>query len=287
MVLVQVLLNGLLLGGIYACIGAGFSLVWGVVNIINILHGSFIVLGGYGAFYAFQQWGVHPFVAMLPLGVLGYAGGYLLQQHLIRHVMAAKVLVTLTLTFGLNLLLNNLMIFSFSADFRKVVLPRQDPWVWGAFTIPTDRALSMAAAVVVVILTHALMTRTMLGRSIVAVRMDAQAAQLMGVDVQRTFAATFGLGAALALIAGAILSPIFPISPVAAEGYLAKAFIVCVLGGLGSLPGVLAGGALLGVVESLGSYFLGSGHALTLSYVLLLVFLLVRPQGLMGKKGFE
>lgn len=287
MVLFQVLLNGLLLGGIYACIGAGFSLVWGVVNIINILHGSFIVLGGYGAFYAFKGLGIHPFIAMLPLGVLGYMGGYLLQRHVIQHVMTAKVLVTLTLTFGLNLLLNNLMIFGFSADFRKVVLPSQDPIAWAGLTLPTDRVWSMAAAVAVVVLTHALMTRTMLGRSIVAVRMDPQAAQLMGVDVQRTFAATFGLGTALALVAGAILSPIFPISPVAAEGYLGKAFIVCVLGGLGSLPGVLAGGVLLGVVESVGSYFFGTGHALTLSYALLLAFLLLRPQGLMGKKGFE
>ena len=287
MVLVQVLLNGLLLGGIYACIGAGFSLVWGVVNIINILHGSFIVLGGYGAWYAYTHWGVHPFVALLPLGALGYAGGWLLQQYVIRHVMAAKVLVTLTLTFGLNLLLNNLMTFGFSADFRKVVLPSQEPINWAGLTLPTDRTLSMVAAVAVVLLTHILMTRTMLGRSIVAVRMDPQAAQLMGVDVPRTFAATFGLGTGLALIAGAILSPIFPISPVAADGYLAKAFIVCVLGGLGSLPGVLAGGVLLGVVEGMGSYFLGSSHALTLSYVLLLAFLLLRPQGLMGKKGFE
>lgn len=287
MVLVQVLFNGLLLGGIYACIGAGFSLVWGVVNIINILHGSFIVLGGYGAFYAFQGWGLHPFLMLLPLGAFGYLGGYALQRHLIQRVMAAKVLVTLTLTFGLNLLLNNLMIFSFSADFRKVVLPSQDPIVLGALTLPMDRVLGMVAAAVVVLLTHALMTRTMLGRSIVAVRMDPQAAQLMGVNVPHTFAATFGIGTALALIAGAILSPIFPISPVGAEGYLGKAFIVCVLGGLGSLPGVLAGGALLGIVESFGSYFFGSGHALTLSYVLLLAFLLLRPQGLMGKRGFE
>lgn len=287
MALVQVLLNGLLLGGIYACIGAGFSLVWGVVNIINILHGSFIVLGGYGAFYAHQRWGIHPFLAMLPLGALGFVAGWLLQQHVIRHVMAAKVLVTLTLTFGLNLLLNNLMILGFSADFRKVVLPGQEPLAWGGLTVPVDRLQGMAAALAVVAAAHALMTRTMLGRSIVAVRMDAQAAQLMGVDVARTFAATFGLATVLALMAGAILSPIFPISPVAADGYLAKAFIVCVLGGLGSLPGVLLGGLLLGVVEGLGGYVLGPGHALTLSYLLLLAFLLLRPQGLLGRKGFE
>jgi branched-chain amino acid transport system permease protein len=287
MALVQVLLNGLLLGGIYACIGAGFSMVWGVVNIINILHGSFIVLGAYGAFFAHRYLGLHPFIAMLPLALLGYALGAVLQQYLIRHVMAAKVLVTLTLTFGLNLLLNNLMIYAFSADFRKVVLPNQEPLRLAALTLPMDRVLSMVAAASVVLVTHLLVTRTMLGRSIVAVRMDAQAATLMGVNVDRTFAITFGLGTALALVAGAILSPIFPISPTAADAYLGKAFIVCVLGGLGSLPGVLLGGIVLGLVESLGGYFLGPDHSLTLSFALLLVFLLLRPQGLLGKKGFE
>ncbi|WP_416401605.1 branched-chain amino acid ABC transporter permease [Alicycliphilus denitrificans] len=287
MALIQVLLNGLLLGGIYACIGAGFSMVWGVVNIINILHGSFIVLGAYGAFFAHRYLGLHPFVAMLPLALLGYGLGALLQQYLIRHVMAAKVLVTLTLTFGLNLLLNNIMIYAFSADFRKVVLPNQEPLQWAALALPVDRVLSMAAAIGVVFVTHLLVTRTMLGRSIVAVRMDAQAATLMGVNVDRTFAITFGMGTALALVAGAILSPIFPISPTAADAYLSKAFIVCVLGGLGSLPGVLLGGIVLGLVESLGAYFLGPDHSLTLSFALLLVFLLLRPQGLLGKKGFE
>jgi branched-chain amino acid transport system permease protein len=287
MVLLQVLLNGLLLGGIYACIGAGFSLVWGVVNIINILHGSLIVLGAYGAFFAHRYLGVHPFVALLPLGLLGFVLGTLLQQHLIRHVMAAKVLVTLTLTFGMNLLLNNLMTYAFSADFRKVVLPVHEPVAVAGLTIPADRAMSMAAAMAIVLLTHLAITRTMLGRSIIAVRMDPQAASLMGVDVNRTFAITFGLGTALAVAAGAILSPIFPISPTAADGYLGKAFVVCVLGGLGSLPGVLLGGVVLGLVESLGAYYLGSDHSLTLSFTLLLLFLLLRPQGLLGKRGFE
>jgi len=162
MALAQVLLNGLLLGGIYACIGAGFSIVWGVVNIINILHGSFIVLGAYGAFFAHQHLGLHPFMAMLPLAGLGYLLGQGLQRHLIRHVMAAKVLVTLTLTFGLNLLLNNLMIYAFSADFRKVVLPNQEPLVLAGLTLPMDRLLSMLAAAGVVLATHLLVTRTML-----------------------------------------------------------------------------------------------------------------------------
>lgn len=287
MVLVQVLLNGVLLGGIYACIGAGFSLVWGVLNIISILHGSLIVLGGYGAWLAHRHLDLHPFAALLPLALAGFAAGALLQRLVIARVMAAKVLLTLTLTFGLNLLLNNLMVYAFSADFRKVVLPPQPPWQLGPWSLPADRVASMAVALAVVAGVHALLTRTMLGRAIVAVRMDPEAATLMGVDVPRVHALTFGLATALALAAGAILSPVFPISPTAADIYLGKAFIVCVLGGLGSLPGVLAGGVLLGVVESLGAFWLGPDHALTLSFALLLIFLVLRPQGLLGRKGFE
>jgi branched-chain amino acid transport system permease protein len=124
------------------------------------------------------------------------------------------------------------------------------------------------------------------GRAIVAVRMDRYAATLMGVDPTVIFALTFGIGAALAGAAGALLSPIFPISPLAATSYLGKAFVTCVLGGLGSVSGVLVGGLLLGVLESFGAIFFGPEHALTLSFSVLIVFLLFRPSGLMGKRGF-
>lgn len=288
MLVTQVIANGLVLGGIYGCIAAGFSLVWGVLNIINILHGSLILLGAYIAFFAHQLLGIHPFMAIVPAAALLFVAGYLLQSVVINRVINATVLVTLTLTFGLNLMLDNAMIVAFKADFRKVTIEgaRGSYEILGA-ALPTDRLAGMGLAVLIVAALYLLLKYTRMGRAIVAVRMDRDAAALMGVNVVRTYAVTFAIGAALAGAAGAILSMIFPISPTTSSVYLGKAFIVCVLGGLGSVPGVLVGGIALGLVESVGAVLLGPDHALTIAFLLLIVLLLVRPQGIMGRKGYQ
>lgn len=288
MLVAQVIANGLVLGGIYGCIAAGFSLVWGVLNIINILHGSLILLGAYIAFFAYQLFGIHPFVAIIPAAGLLFVAGYLLQMTVINRVINATVLVTLTLTFGLNLMLDNAMIAAFKADFRKVTVDgtHSSYEILGA-TLPADRLSGTALAVLIVVALYLLLKHTRMGRAIVAVRMDRDAAALMGVNVLHTYALTFAIGAALAGAAGAILSMIFPISPTTSSIYLGKAFIVCVLGGLGSVQGVLVGGIVLGLVESAGAVLLGPEHALTIAFLLLILLLLLRPQGLMGRKGYQ
>lgn len=288
MLVAQIMVNGLVLGGVYACIAAGFSLVWGVLNIINIMHGSFIVLGAYVAFFAYQLFGVHPFLGMVPAAVVLFAIGYALQTVVINRVIHATVLVTLTLTFGLNLMLDNAMILAFKADFRQVTIEgARGSYDLLGVIIPADRLAGMGLAVLIVILLHQLLKHTRMGRAIIAVRMDRDAAALMGVNVVRTYALTFAIGAALAGMAGAILSMIFPISPTTSTVYLGKAFIICVLGGLGSVPGVLVGGIVLGMVESVASVALGPDHALTVAFLLLIVLLLVRPEGILGRKGFQ
>lgn len=293
MLYAQILVNGLLLGGLYACIAVGFSLVWGVLNVINLLHGSFVVLGAYLAFYAYTLGGIHPFlfvpVAALALFILGYG----VQRIVINRVIAAPVLVTMTTTFGLALLLENLMLVAFKADFRKISLRPPLGTIDLSKTIPgldivvpVDRLASMAFALLLVTLLYLLLRRTSVGRAIVAVRMDPYAAALMGVDTVKIFAFTFALGAALAGAAGALLSPIFPISPLAATTYLGKAFVICVLGGLGSVSGVLVGGLALGILESFGALFFGPENSLTLSFTVLVLLLILRPSGIMGKRGF-
>lgn len=288
MLVAQIIVNGLVLGGVYACIAAGFSLVWGVLNIINIMHGSFIVLGAYVAFFAYQLFGLHPFLGIVPAAVLLFAIGYGLQTVVINRVIHATVLVTLTLTFGLNLMLDNAMILAFKADFRQVTIEgARGSYDLLGVIIPADRLAGMGLAVLIVILLHQLLKHTRMGRAIIAVRMDRDAAALMGVNVVRTYALTFAIGAALAGMAGAILSMIFPISPTTSTIYLGKAFIICVLGGLGSVPGVLVGGIVLGMVESVASVALGPDHALTVAFLLLILLLLVRPEGILGRKGFQ
>ncbi|HXG05391.1 MAG TPA: branched-chain amino acid ABC transporter permease [Candidatus Binatia bacterium] len=286
--LLQVLANGLVLGGLYACIAAGFSLVWGVLNVINILHGSFIVLGAYVAFFAYVGLGLHPFLAVVPAGALLFGVGYLAQALVINRVVAAPALTTLILTFGLDLLLNNAMLIAFRADYRKITLaePLGVLRLGGVF-LPVDRLAAMALALLLTGGLYWLLRGSRVGRAIVAVRMDREAALLMGVDVPRTYAVTFGLGALMAGAAGSLLALIFPISPLAGTLYLGKAFVVCVLGGLGSVAGAIVGGLVLGVVESVAALLLGPEHAFTVSFALLIALLVLRPTGLLGRRGYE
>lgn len=287
MLWLQVLVNGLAVGGLYACIAVGFSVVWGVLNIINILHGSLIVLGGYMAFFAHSQWGISPFIFAPVAGGALFILGVVLQACIINHVMTRPFLITLLLTFGLNLFLDNSMLALFSADYRKVLLdPPLGVLDLGPIVIPVDRIYATLVGLALVAGLSLLLRFTQLGRAIVAVRMDRDAAALQGINVRWTYAIAFGLGVFMAGSAGALLSAIFPISPVASAGYLGKAFVICVLGGLGSIPGAVLGGFALGVIESFGALFLGPEHALTLAFVLLIVLLAVRPSGLLGKRGF-
>lgn len=288
MLWIQVLVNGLALGGLYACIAAGFSLVWGVLNIINILHGSLIVLGGYLAFFAHQQFGVSPFVEAPFAGAATFLLGFALQRFVVNPVMGRPVLITLVLTFGLNLFLDNAMLATFKADYRKINLqPPLGVAELGNIIVPIDRIYATAEGLALVGALWLLLRSTQLGRAIVAVRMDRDAAALMGINVTWTYAIAFGLGTFMAGASGALLAAIFPISPVSSSGYLGKAFVICVLGGLGSIPGVVLGGFVLGVIESFGALALGPENALTISFVLLLVLLVVKPTGLLGRKGFS
>ena len=287
MLSLQILANGLVLGGLYACIAAGFSLVWGVLNVINILHGSFIVLGGYLAFYAYTLFGIHPFVSILIAAPLFFALGYALQRTLINRMIAAPVLLTLSLTFGLDLILSNGMLVAFTADFKKLTLdPPLGVLNLGGITLPVDRLFAMALALALTGLLYLVLSRSRIGRAIVAVRMDREAAALMGVNVKRIYAVTFGLGALMAGASGSLLAMIFPISPLSGPVYLGKAFVICVLGGLGSVPGAMIGGLALGVVESFGGLWFGPEHAVTLSFTLLILMLLFRPTGLLGRAGY-
>jgi branched-chain amino acid transport system permease protein len=283
----QILANGLVLGGLYACIAAGFSLVWGVLNVINILHGSFIVLGGYLAYFAYTQLGIHPFASILIALPLFFALGYAVQRVFINRMIAAPVLLTLSLTFGLDLMLSNGMLVAFTADFKKLTLdPPLGVVNLAGIVMPIDRLFAMLLALGLTGLLYLVLSRSRIGRAIVAVRMDREAAALMGVNVKRIYAVTFGVGALMAGASGPLLAMIFPISPLSGPTYLGKAFVICVLGGLGSVPGAMIGGLALGVVESFGALWFGPEHAVTLSFTLLILMLLFRPTGLLGRAGY-
>jgi branched-chain amino acid transport system permease protein len=288
MLAAQILINALVLGCLYACIAIGFSLVWGVLNVINLIHGSFIVLGAYLAWGLYQSLHISPWYPLAVAAPLFFVFGYVIQRLILNRVITAPVLVTLTLTFGLDLILNNAMIYYFKADYRKLTLtpPMGSVSIFDV-VVPVDRLIATVAALALTFVLYLILRRLRVGRAIVAVRLDRDAAILMGVKVNSIYAIAFGLGAALAGCAGVLMALIFPISPLTSTAYLGKAFVVCVLGGLGSVSGALAGGILLALIEGVGSAMIGPAHATTLSFVLLIVFLILRPQGLLGRKGFE
>ena len=288
MLYAQILLNGLLLGGLYACIAVGFSLVWGVLNVINILHGSFVVLGSYVAYFAYVHLGIHPYLSIVLSGAVLFLLGYLVQLGLINRVVGAPVLTTLVLTFGLDLMLNNSMLLAFTADYRTVRL--EDPLgsaMVGGLVVPLDRLVAMVLAICLTGLLYLVLVRSKIGRAIVSVRMDREAAALMGVNVKQIFAITFGIGALMAGAGGSLLSLIFPISPLNGTQFLGIAFVVCVLGGLGSISGALVGGLALGVIQSFAALFIGPQYGLTVAFVLLILLLIFKPTGIMGRRGFE
>lgn len=287
MIFFQYLVNGLILGGLYACIAAGFSLVWGVLSIINLLHGSFIVFGAFVAILSYNWLGIHPFLSVLSSGLILGALGYVTQLFIINRVVAQTVLVTLILTFGLEMMMNNAMLIAFTADYQKVILEKSlGVLELGNVFIPMDRAAATVIAFLLIFALWLLMRLTSIGRAIVAVRFDREAALLMGIDVKRTYAITFGLGGALAGAAGSLMSISFPISPLSGPLYLSKAFVICILGGVGSVPGAAIGGLIFGMLESFGAVFFGSEYALTLAFVVLIILLLLRPHGLLGVKGY-
>lgn len=282
----QILLNGIVLGTLYACIAIGFSLVWGVLNVINMLHGSFIILGGYLTYFAWHATGINPVFILPVVAAAVFVLGFILQYTLINKVVTAPVLTTLTLTFGLDMILYNVMTVFFTATPRRVTLDLGSIDLLGV-VMPVDRLLGMGLALLMTGLLYVVMRGSRIGRAIVAVRMDRQAAALMGIRVNQIYAITFGIGALMAGAAGAIFSMVFPVTTNLTGAFLGKAFVICVIGGLGSVPGALVGGLALGIIESVSGVIFGPQHAITVGFILMLILLVVRPTGLVGVKGYE
>jgi branched-chain amino acid transport system permease protein len=282
----QTLVNGIVLGTLYASLAVGFSLVWGVLNIVNMLHGSLIILGGYITYFAWHTYGIHPLLALPAVALLMYALGYGTQLLVINRVVHQPVLVTMTLTFGLDLILYNFMTVYYTATPRRVTLDLGAASI-GGIAIPFDRLLGMVLALALTGLLYVMMRRSRIGRAIVAVRMDSAAAALMGIKVNRIYAITFGIGALMAGATGVIFAMVYPVTTNLTGIYLGKAFVICVIGGLGSVQGALVGGLVLGIIESFAGQFFGPQHSITIGFLLMLVLLVVKPTGLTGIKGYE
>lgn len=284
---VQHLVNGLLQGCILALVGLGFSLVWGILNIINLAHAAFIMLAAYLTYFLWSAVGMDPFatlpITMLTLFLLGYA----LQKYVINLVMGASVLTTFLLTFGFESLLVNLALRVFSADTRQTKpFYANASLALGPLYVPYTQLGAMVVALVLTYLVYLFLDHTRTGSSIRAVGQDRVAARLMGIDIGQTYALTFGLGAALAAASGTLLSTTSGFAPNAFSSFNVLAFSVVVLGGLGSIPGALIGGLAFGLVYEFGGTYLLAQRDVIIFAILILV-LVARPTGLLGREGYR
>jgi branched-chain amino acid transport system permease protein len=225
-------------------------------------------------------------VSLAGIAVLLFVVAWALQFGLINRIVARPVLTTLTLTFGLDMIVYNLMTVAFTATPRRIVLDLGVVSVFGV-VVPVDRIVAMVLALALTGLLFLLLRSSSLGRAIVAVRMDRDAAALMGIRVERIYAVTFGIGALMAGACGSLLAVVYPVTTMMADQFLGKAFVVCVIGGLGSVPGALAGGLALGLIESVSGHLVGPQHAMTIGFSLMIMLLMTRPTGLLGTQGYE
>jgi branched-chain amino acid transport system permease protein len=280
---VQSVVSGLLTGSLYAMIGVGLTVVFGVMRIINLAHGDMVMLGMFGAFWAQRLWGIDPFVSILLWAPLMFAAGMAIYRFLLRRIIPGGELNTLLYTAGLSLLVANLALFAWTGDYRTISLSYAVlPWRPFGISVPVPLAIAFGLALLITGALYAFLGRTDLGRAVRATSQNAEAAILMGIDVERIAMLTFGVGTALAGVAGALLAPSLYLYPTVGEILIVKCFVVVVLGGLGSVSGAIAGGLLLGVVESFGAVYVSMALRDAIGFVIFLLVLLYRPSGLFG-----
>jgi branched-chain amino acid transport system permease protein len=286
MVYLQLLIDGVLLGGLYACMAIGFSLIWGVMNIINLAHGSMIIMGAYITYWLWRDWGIDPFATIPVSAAVLFVFGFALQKFLLNRVVAASVFLSLILTFGLDMVLTNAHLKVFGADLRAVhTAYASDSLVIGSIHIPYARLAVFGVAVALTLLLGAFLNHTRMGNAIKATSFDVEAAELVGMNTKRVYSITFGIGAMMAAIAGSLVATISQFSPVGSVPLTTKSFVVVILGGLGSIPGAIAGGIVLAVAEDFTGYW-KPGYIELVSFTLLLVVLVVRRRGLFGKRFY-
>lgn len=281
----QATLYGLLQGGLLALIAVGFSLVWGVMNVVNLAHGAFVVAGAYVAYELNQAIGLDPFLGMIPAAVVLFGLGYLIQRYVVNLVVNAPIFITLLLTFGLELLAINGMILLFTANYRSIPTSYAADSIAlpGDVRLPYGRLLAAVIAVAIALLLGWAARRTRLGLSILATGMDRGAARLMGIRARHIYAVTFGVAAALAGAAGAAVGAVSTFSPADAGRFTLFSFVAAVLGGLGNMSGALYGGLLLGLVEAWGGQWLPGTLVNAVAFAVLVVVLAIRPQGIAGR----
>jgi branched-chain amino acid transport system permease protein len=285
-ILIPAVLNGLLMGAIYALVALGLTLIYGVLHIINFAHGALLSAALFAAFFAFRLLGLDPYVALFLLAPIFFVLGYGLQRFIIGPASHGDDRNMLLVTLGLAVIIENALLYTFRADTRTIDVAYAFQTFNVGFTyLAVPRVVGFGAVFVVALALWLLMTFTDSGRAIRAVAKEKLGSELVGIDVAHIYALAFGLGTACVAIAACLLIPTYYVNPGVGNAFVLVAFAIVVLGGMGSVPGAVIGALVIGVVESLCGLFLGESLGQIGIFLIFIVVLLVRPTGLFGARA--
>jgi branched-chain amino acid transport system permease protein len=284
--LTQAVINGLLIGGIYALVSIGVTLIFGVVKIVNFAQGEFVMIGMYISFFLATWFGVDPIVSLVVSMPVLFVVGVLVQHFLIRRVLGQNDMPQIFLTFALSLLIMNLALMLFTADYRTVHTWYSDASLhFGGLYVPVAKLIAFVLAMVLSGVLWVFLHTTDMGKAMRAAAQNREVAMLMGINPNRVFCVALGVALALAGAAGSLLMPFYPAYPMVGQVFVLMAFVAVVLGTLGNIVGALVASLMMGVAESLGIQFIGADSGLLVVFALLLLTLAVRPSGLAGGRA--
>jgi branched-chain amino acid transport system permease protein len=284
-ILVPAILNGILIGSVYALIALGLTLIYGVLHIINFAHGAMLTAALFAAFFAYQLLGIDPYLAILGIAPLFFGIGYLLQRFVIGPASHGDDRNIMLVTLGIAIVIENGLLYGFRANTRTIDLSYGFQTIDLGFAfLALPRVAAFGAALIVALLLWLFLTATDTGKAIRAVAKEKLGAELSGIDVSHIYAVTFGLGTACVAVAACLLIPTFYVTPQVGNAFVLVAFTVVVLGGMGSVAGALVGGLIIGVVESLSGLYFGESLGQLGIFLLFILVLLFRPSGFFGDR---
>lgn len=286
---ISYLINGISLGSVYAIIALGYTMVYGIAKMLNFAHGDVIMVGGYAALTMMLNVGAHPLLAVLVAIVVCTVLGITIERIAYRPLReAASPLAVLITAIGVSYFLQNIVLLIFGSspkNFQSVVSVPDLKLAGGSMVITGETIVTIISCIIIMTCLTLFINKTKAGQAMLAVSEDKGAARLMGINVDRTIALTFAIGSGLAAIAGVLLSSAYPsLSPYTGSMPGIKAFVAAVFGGIGSIPGAMVGGILLGIIEILGKAYISSQLADAIVFAVLIIVLLVKPTGLFGKQ---
>lgn len=288
MAVLTIVISGLLVGGMYALIAIGLNVVFGVIRVVNFAHGEMVMIGMYAAYFAWTWWSIEPYVSAIIIALpLGFLVGLAIQRLVVQRLLN-EPLMQMFATFGILMLLQNLFLAATRGEPKAVRVDASSASIeFLGVSIGVARLVVLAAAIIVTIVLVIFLKRSLYGAAVRAVSQDRATSALMGINVRALYLVAFGISGSIALMAGALMAPIYTAAPTLGFSFVLPAFAVVVLGGLGSIGGSLLGGLIVGVVEALSGYFLDPSLKQAVWFVLFLAVLVIRPAGIFGKAGSE